>query len=86
MKRYFTIVLLPLLLTACADPVAQAEHQRMLEAQDTAECTKLGFQPGTDAFGNCRLKLMEIRSDDMNSRRVQTSIGVGYGGGHGHYW
>ena len=30
------------------------------EAEDSAKCVSLGFSPGTEAFGNCRLQLMAI--------------------------
>lgn len=35
-------------------------------AADTAKCVELGFKPGTEAYGNCRLQLEQIRA----SKRV----------------
>lgn len=32
------------------------------QAADDAKCRELGFKPGTEGYGNCRLKLEEIRT------------------------
>lgn len=46
---------LPLLLAACAtNPV---EEGRMLVATYGPECQAIGYQPNTDAYRNCILKL-----------------------------
>jgi hypothetical protein len=36
--------------------------QRSKDAADDTKCRDLGFKPQTDAYGNCRLKLEEIRA------------------------
>ena len=36
--------------------------QKSREATDDAKCRDLGFKPQTEAYGNCRLKLEEIRA------------------------
>ncbi len=32
------------------------------EAADDAKCQQYGFKPGTEAYGNCRLQLDQIRA------------------------
>jgi hypothetical protein len=36
--------------------------QKSREAADGAKCRDLGFKPQTEPYGNCRLKLEEIRA------------------------
>jgi hypothetical protein len=36
--------------------------QRSKDLADHAKCRDLGFRPQTEAYGNCRLKLEEIRA------------------------
>jgi hypothetical protein len=35
---------------------------RARQAADDAKCQRLGFKPGTEGYGNCRLKLDQIRA------------------------
>ena len=44
-------VLILMGVTACGTP-----HQEVLQ-QDRAECAQFGFQPGTDRYSDCLLKL-----------------------------
>lgn len=44
-------VLILMGVTACGTP-----HQEVLQ-QDRAECAQFGFQPGTDRYADCLLKL-----------------------------
>lgn len=69
MQRIFILIPL-LLLAACVDPAAQEVARMQREAEDHNECMKLGFHPNTDAYGNCRLKLMEIRAVNRAANRV----------------
>lgn len=41
---------------------AQAEAERHAAAQDDPKCQELGFKPGSEAYGNCRLQLQQIRA------------------------
>jgi hypothetical protein len=52
MKNF--ILLLPILITGCMTPEARREQQ-------IVHCTELGFKPGTEAFGNCRLQLESMQ-------------------------
>lgn len=71
---------LGLLLSACADPVAE---QARLDAADHQNCLDLGFKPGTEAYGNCRLKMREIRAREEGSKSPGVNFGVGVGVVHG---
>jgi len=60
-----------LALTACMTP-QQLQAQREAQMQrDGAECQQLGFRPGTNAFGDCILKLREIRAQEANTSAVE---------------
>jgi len=66
-----------LLLAGCA---SEAERQAAEQAQlaaDQQECANLGFEPGTEAFGDCLLKLRELRA--MEDSGLGVSLGVGFG-------
>lgn len=73
-----TFLVLCLGLSACAgDPAAE---QARLDAIDNQNCIDLGFKPGTEAFGNCRLKLKEIRAqEDAKNTSSPFHFGVGLG-------
>lgn len=63
-------------LTACADPAAE---QARRDAVDNQDCLDLGFKPGTEAYGNCRLKLKEIRAKREGAGSSGVNFGVGLG-------
>ncbi|MCE9650716.1 MAG: hypothetical protein K8R18_13935 [Parvibaculum sp.] len=63
-------------LAACADPAAE---QARLDAVDNQNCVDLGFKPGTEAYGNCRLKLKEIRAKQEGTNSSGVNFGVGLG-------
>jgi hypothetical protein len=70
-------------LSACAgDPAAE---QARLDAIDNQNCIDLGFKPHTEAYGNCRLKLKEIRAQEQAdaTRSPGINFGVGLGVVHG---
>lgn len=58
-------------LTACTSPEERAARAQAQLAADKAECTELGFTEITEPFGNCLLKLREIRAleADTQARR-----------------
>lgn len=41
-----------------------------IESQDEQKCLKLGAQPGTEAYTNCRLKLQEFRRQDEANQQA----------------
>lgn len=67
---------LPLALIACADPAAE---QARLDAIDHNNCVELGFETNSEAYGNCRLKMKEIRAREAGSRSPNVGFGVGIG-------
>jgi hypothetical protein len=69
-----------LLAAACADPAAE---QARLDAVDNQNCIDLGFKPGTEPYGNCRLKLKEIRAKEAGSQSPNVNFGLGVGVVHG---
>lgn len=71
------------LLGACADQSTKAAEQARIDAKDNQDCLDLGFKPGNDAYGNCRLKLKEIRAQ-MVPQPTSPQIGIGLGFGFGH--
>ena len=68
LKLWLSCAGLCLLLGGCvsAQDVAAADNQ---------ECIELGFEPGTEAYGNCRLKLREIRAMEHQAMAVQNAYG-----------
>lgn len=66
-------------LAACAgDP---AVEQARIDAKDNQDCVDMGFKPGTEPYGNCRLKLRQIRAqhDAEAERNSGVQFGVGLG-------
>ncbi len=70
------LVGLGFMLAACADPAAE---QARRDAVDNQDCLDLGFKPGSEAYGNCRLKLKEIRAKDESTRSSGVNFGFGLG-------
>lgn len=60
-----------LLAAACASPQEEAARVAAQQQADEAECNKLGFTPGSEAFANCMLKLKEIRAQEENTRALR---------------
>lgn len=69
-----------LFAAACADPAAEKAR---LDAADHQNCLDLGFKPGTEAYGNCRLKMKEMRAKNEGSQSPNVSFGLGVGVMHG---
>jgi len=42
-------------------------YGRSVEAIDDEKCRKLGFKPRTEAYGNCRLQLEQIRATERGA-------------------
>jgi hypothetical protein len=55
------LLALPLALLACASPEQQAAQAARIETADHSECVRLGFPQGTPEYGDCRLRLREMR-------------------------
>ncbi len=87
MKNAMILILPLLLLTACTTPEERAARQAAIDAQDHAECLKLGFQPNHPSYGDCRLRLKEMRVQERIANRpvYYPSVGIGYGYRHLHH-
>ena len=80
MKYLFPICLL--LLSACMSPEEIAARQQRIDQADHQECLKLGFKINTDGYGNCRLRLREMRTQEglarSYDRAADFSMGAGF--------
>jgi len=83
--RIIVTVFLGLALSGCgtiADKTVQGidylffpdaeERRKARQAADDAKCQGYGFQPGTEAYGNCRLQLEQIRAIERSSTRTRS--------------
>jgi hypothetical protein len=52
---------------------AYKERHRATQATDDARCRELGFQTATDGYGNCRLKLAQIRATNRAAAATQAA-------------
>jgi hypothetical protein len=84
MKLLFTSLSALLLLTACLSPTEQEARMRDQETADHNECLALGFRPQSEAYGDCRLRLKEMRLN-ANSPVYYPYVGVGYHHRY-HHW
>ena len=62
-----------LALAACMSPQQQEAMWAAQMQRDGAECQQLGFRPGSNAFGDCILKLREIRAQQANTNAIERS-------------
>lgn len=96
--RTIVTICLWLVLAGCSDmPVAPGSLEDRLgigstekykaniearKAADDAKCREFGFKPKTEAYGNCRLQLEQIRATERASRNRQAAPST-RGGGQG---
>jgi hypothetical protein len=73
------IVFSSLWLTACTSAEDRAREQAMIDRADHQHCVDLGFEAETEPYGNCRLKLREIRAAQETSNDTQFGVGIGIG-------
>ena len=66
--RAIVAVCLGLALAGCANADA-ARASRV--AEDDAKCREFGFEPGTEAYGFCRLQLEQIRAIEDQIRALE---------------
>ncbi len=82
--RTIVTVCLGLALAGCAagdgtltgfvsDIVNPGAREAALERADNAKCREFGFEPRTEAYGNCRLQLEQIRAIERASMRTRRS-------------
>ncbi len=59
------------------DPGARQAYR---ERADDAKCREFGFEPGTEAYGNCRLQLEQIRATERAATRTRPRAAPVMGG------
>lgn len=77
-----------LFLSSCADPAQVALRQQQIEQADHQECLSLGYQPNTPTYGDCRLRIREMRIEERAINRTPVyypNMGMSYGYHH-HDW
>lgn len=77
-----------MLLAGCVSAEQRAAAAANQQRIDQAECQRLGFKPGTDAIGDCVLRLREIRAQEHNTealRQANTPSPWGPWGPYGPY-
>jgi hypothetical protein len=86
MNVKYTIAMLTMLGTAmlasCQTPEQRAAEVTRLNNYDDQQCQQLGFRPGTEPYGNCRLKMREIRAQEGASNpgpNFSFGLGVAHG-------
>ncbi len=62
-----------LALSACATPEQRASQAAAQRNADEAECASLGFEPQTEGFADCLLRLREIRSENAKTRALNNA-------------
>lgn len=60
-----------MIAAACVSSQEQAARDAAQRQSDEAECQKIGFTAGSEAFANCMLKLREIRAQEDNTRALR---------------
>lgn len=80
--RLLAMSLIGAALVACTSAEDRAREQALIDRTDHQHCLDLGFEPGTEPYGNCRLKLKEIRTSEREPES-NTRFGVGVGIGIG---
>ncbi len=83
MRHWLVTVLFLGMMMSLGACVSDAAIQAQLDAKDNQDCIDLGFKPGNEAYGNCRLKLKQIRAEDEVSYDPSPRVGVGVGFGFG---
>lgn len=52
---------------------AYRDREKARQAADEAKCRELGFKAGTEAYGNCRLQLEQIRATKAAAAATQAA-------------
>jgi len=64
---------LVMLLAACSTPQERAARVQTQRTTDNTECSGLGFNPGTEGFADCLLRLKEIRAQEARTRALNNT-------------
>lgn len=58
---------------ALAGCISAEEQAARIDAADHAYCERLGFKPGSEAFGGCRLQVMQLRAQQSTAASARYS-------------
>lgn len=73
------VLAVSLFVAGCASEAEIRAAEEAQAAADRQQCSDLGFQPGTEGFADCLLKLREIRAMERSAGGLGVSLGVGMG-------
>lgn len=62
--RTYIALSIALIVGGCVSPIKQARHER-----EAKQCEAFGYEPGTDAYANCRMQF------EMQHKRNMADIG-----------
>ena len=63
----------------CATEAERQAAEQAQRAADEQECVDLGFEPQTEGFADCLLKLRELRAMERSGGGLGVGLGVGFG-------
>jgi hypothetical protein len=69
MRHLFALLIAASTLAACANPAERAAMAQQQEIADNSECVRLGFPQGSPPYGDCRLRLREMRLQERLANR-----------------
>lgn len=71
--------MVPLAFGGCVSEEERLAREQAQWVADQQECADLGFEPGTDPFADCLLRLREIRATERGGSGLGVGLGVGFG-------
>ena len=78
-KKFFNIIVISLLLTSCADYLAERDRLKLLNQKlalekqrqnDRNTCEYYGFKINTSEFSDCLMKLDIARKQEITTRKM----------------
>jgi len=79
LKSVFALSISALLLAACSTAEDRAREQALQDRADDRHCRELGFEPETEPYVHCRLKLQGVRASQQAPTHPHFGVGVGIG-------
>lgn len=91
--KCIVLICVGLLLAGCAaasegsaggmiyDTMHPGEREAARKAKDDAKCRDFGFEPKTEGYAYCRLKLEELRAKKQSTGQVRSRAGTVAGAG-----
>lgn len=79
LRTPFVLALLAIPAIGLASCTGTQERQAQQRLENRQHCKELGFKEGTEAFGNCILKMREIRARQQMEDNPHFGFGLGIG-------